>query len=78
MTITVTKGDWKLNSKTFSFYASDKRIDSIPRMVRLKSDVTGKEIEFHQTSVDKDGSGEDIYGWNFVAQNGYKLLIIND
>ena len=78
MTITVISQDWDKETNTFSFYASDKRIDYPPGVVFLKSSKTGKELRFSLTKIDKDGSGEDIYGWNYVSSNGMKLLIIND
>ena len=71
---------WNASTKTFSVYASDAEIGSPEKEVTLK--FQGKTIKFKQTSVDKDGSGEDIYGWNYDSTEGAKfpckLLIIND
>lgn len=46
--------------------------------VTLYNPVTGKSKVFSLKKVDKDGSGEDIYGWNFATKDGLRLLIIND
>jgi hypothetical protein len=71
---------WDAETKTFSVEASDVRIGSPEKEVTLK--FQGKTIKFKQTKVDKDGSGEDIYGWNYDSVEGAKfpckLLIIND
>jgi DUF438 domain-containing protein len=81
--ITFTQGgplSWRPESKTFSGYASDLRIGTPSK--ELAVSYQGKTIKFKQTSVDKDGSGEDIYGWNYDSVEGSKfpckLLIIND
>ena len=40
MTITVISQDWDKETNTFSFYASDKRIDYPPGVVFLKSSIS--------------------------------------
>jgi len=41
--------------------------------------LEGKDRTFEQTGADRDGSNEDIYGWNYREVGGnLKLLIIND
>lgn len=42
---------------------------------------TQKHLLFKQTKIDKDGSGEDIYGWNYecqTPQGTITLLVVND
>jgi hypothetical protein len=71
---------WNSASKTFSVEASDAKIGVPSKELTLTHQ--GKTIKFKQTSVDRDGSGEDIYGWNYDSVEGSKfpckLLIIND
>lgn len=76
--IKVYKKDWSADLKAFIFEASDKNC-SVTKQIFLKSAKTGNLIQFDMTKVDKDGSGEDIYGWNYVSNcKTYDLLIIND
>ncbi len=50
----------------------------------VRSHLTGKLVAFYLDREDRDGSGEDIYGWNFLPVDlklrdaGYRILIIND
>jgi hypothetical protein len=44
----------------------------------LHTPKTGNSKIFNLKSIDKDGSGEDIYGWNYETDCGLKALIIND
>ena len=44
----------------------------------LYNPKTGNSKIFNLKSIDKDGSGEDIYGWNYETDCGLKALIIND
>lgn len=71
---------WNSETKTFSVYASDAKLGAPEKEVTLK--FQGKIIKFKQISVDKDSTGEDIYGWNYDSAEGAKfpckLLIIND
>lgn len=71
---------WDAKEKTFSVEASDAGIGQPDKEVTLK--FQGKTIKFKQNRVDRDGSGEDIYGWNYVSVEGAKfpctLLIVND
>lgn len=71
---------WNSNSKTFSVEASDINIRTPKSELTLS--FRGKTIKFKQSKIDKDGSGEDIYGWNYESTEGSKfpckLLIIND
>lgn len=50
--------------------------------VTVKNEDTGNIIIFKCTSIDRDGSGEDIHGYNFEAIHGNKfpvnMLLIND
>jgi hypothetical protein len=66
----------------FSCEASSARCDMPTSFVYVKNTATNSEIKFKFTHFDKDCSGEDIYGANYVAIEGHKkpcsLLIIND
>lgn len=50
--------------------------------VVIENPKTGKGLQLFQTHADRDGSGEDTYGWNYKGrlENGQliNLLIIND
>ena len=71
---------WDSTKKTFSVEASDIKMGIPKKEITLS--FQGKTIKFKQTKVDKDGTGEDIYGWNYESVEGAqfpcKLLIIND
>jgi hypothetical protein len=51
---------------------------------RLLSSKTHKIEAFYLAKEDKDGSGEDVYGWHFYPVNrelrdaGVRILLIND
>lgn len=47
-------------------------------MINLVNPETGNSQAFKFSHRDEDGSGEDIYGWNYKSEEGIKLLIIND
>ena len=78
------EGYLKYNPKTntFSCEASDAQLGIMYEVVVITNTVTKQSITFKFTRADKDGSGEDTYGWNFKAVSGHKkpcnLLIIND
>jgi hypothetical protein len=51
--------------------------------IYVRNEKTGKQIKMTLFKVDKDGSGEDTYGWwyrGFNQENGksFKFLFIND
>jgi len=66
----------------FSCYISDAKIGAIQQVAVLTNTSNQNKITFELDKIDKDGSGEDIYGWIFKAVSGHKkpchLLIIND
>lgn len=66
------------NTKTFTIEMSDidDKID-IGKTVTLRS-PTGIRSAFTYYKSDKDGSGEDTYGFRYKNKNGIELLIIND
>ncbi len=64
--------------KSFSAYSSDLQKGSGEHIITLVNPKTSGSKIFFLTSVDRDASGEDIYGWNYKSNDGYKLLIIND
>ena len=56
--------------------------------VTVVSSKTGQSVNFKLIQVDKDASGEDVYGWRLVpteesiqhvpACKGVRMLIVND
>ena len=73
---------WNKNSKTFSIeYSEISQISDNfirpPKNLEILDINTNKSILFTKGTIDFDGSGEDIYGWNYEAIN-CKLLIVND
>ena len=55
----------------------DRKINIDPIII-LENPKTMNTREFKFTKCDMDGSHEDIYGWNFISNDGIELLIIND
>lgn len=51
---------------------------AITQTIILRNPKTGTEVRFFLDHKDTDGSGEDIYGWHYNSEEGYKLLIVND
>ena len=78
MTISTEYLIYNKESKTFSGYASDIQLESIDLQYVIYNPKTQMSQYFTQTHTDRDGSGEDIYGWNYKSHQGIKLLIIND
>ncbi len=77
--IEIQPKDYKKETKTFSFYMSDKDLGSAPRFIRLKNPKTKQVMDFEQYKKDWDGTHEDIYGyWYQTKDKNYKLLLIND
>ena len=51
----------------------------IPHQIGITSERTGITKIFDFIHADKDGSGEDTYGWNFRnPETKTKFLLIND
>ena len=52
------------------------------RPVFIWNPKTNRQLQLFQTHADRDGGGEDTYGWNYAGrlENGQliNLLIIND
>lgn len=77
---------WNKGTKTFSVEISeieqicDSNYNMSHNNTVIVVDVdTKKELLFIYVSTDKDGSGEDVYGWNYEnKKSNCKLLIIND
>ena len=74
-------------TNTFSAYRSDlagfkifQQIhdDSCDAGFSMRSAKTGDKRTFLYTHDDRDSGGEDVYGWNFITDDGIKCLIIND
>ena len=68
-------------TRTFSVEASDLRDGFDMYGNTVVNPKTGKMVDFTFSHADKDGSGEDTYGWNFTSygpMETIKLLIIND
>jgi len=65
-------------TRLFSFYMSEAKCE-ISQELYLRNPKTGKKMKFEMNNIDKDSSGEDIYGWRFISVfGGFNLLIIND
>lgn len=50
-------------------------------IVKVRNMQTKNVMTFKLTKIDKDGSGEDTYGWNYectTPKGKFTLLIIND
>jgi hypothetical protein len=79
LTIDIGPRDFDKKDNTFSFEMSDKGLSTIPNFLRLRNPKTQGIMDFEQYKVDRDASGEDIYGvWYKSKDKKYKLLIIND
>ena len=83
MTISTDSLHYSPNSKTFSAEISDliaiHLAPGIPKKLNISNHKTGVSKEFEMVSVDKDGSEEDTYGWNYKnKETGVKFLLIND
>jgi hypothetical protein len=76
--LTTNKLTYNKKTKTFSCYASECISGGIAESYSVTNPKTKESRLFNQTHVDTDGSGEDVYGWNYKTQCGIKLLIIND
>jgi hypothetical protein len=82
MQFKATQFDYQLANKSYVAEASDLRIGAPHREIT----IDGNAWFFSHT--DRDASGEDVMGWNFVptmgavsnnpALAGHKVLIIND
>jgi len=72
---------WNKGTQTFSEYVSDLRgiVGGGEKEIIVNNPKTGASVTFTFTKADKDGSGEDTYGWNYEnKEKGLHLLIIND
>jgi len=71
----------ELNSIIFEL--SDLSAMNIP-LCATREDIiiTNKETKntcrFTYTHADTDATQEDVYGWNYIGDNGVTLLLIND
>ncbi len=84
-----TEARWYSDTQEFIAELSDlERQEEVERAARyghpvtIQNPKTGRSLQLRPTVVDRDGTGEDIYGWNYrgVLENGQwiNLLIIND
>ena len=86
-----SSGPWVFSTSTKCFSAEISELEhfyklghlpSMPKEIELKNTLTNHIITFKFDHADKDGSGEDTYGWRYNAVSGHKfpcsLLIIND
>ncbi len=80
--LTTADMNWDPKRRTLSI---DRSIMEHSLRLRLSdtltiiSSHTGREITFKLSSVDKDASCEDIYGYNFTSSDtDIKVLIFND
>lgn len=74
--------DYHLVGKSYVAEASDLRISNPGEYITIDG------YAFVFTHADKDASGEDVYGWNYIptgnslslnpALAGHRVLIIND
>ena len=66
-------------TKTFTSELSDHDLKSAPPRIILKNPKTGISIVFNRSHVDyTDSTHEDIAGYWYTNDEGYKLLMIND
>lgn len=68
------------SDKTFMVELSDHDLKwiSVLNGIKLVNPKTGVSKYFEHFKTDKDGSDEDVYGWWFKNEEGYRLLVIND
>ena len=66
----VTQFNYDAPTKVFTQEMSTLSCPSVPRFVTLYNPQTGNEARFIFTHADKDGSGEDTYGYNYVITQG--------
>ena len=72
---------WNKDDRCFSTEISDLDIPGgIPMEISVRNPATGSSWTFRHYKTDKDGSGEDTYGWRFRADEDrtVTMLIIND
>ena len=67
-------------TRTFSSEASDLRLPpgQVPNLFELVNESTGGSRLFAYKRADRDGSGEDTYGWWYESCDNIRVLIIND
>jgi len=72
--------NWNKDSRTFSAEISELRnVSPGAKEINVVNKDTNKTVKFTFVSTDKDGSGEDTYGWNYENKEmDLKLLVIND
>lgn len=81
MTISTDSLHYTPKSRTFSAELSDLKNQYLGGLdsITLTNPKTKTSKEYKHYKTDMDGSGEDVYGWNFKNEetNTY-LLLIND
>jgi hypothetical protein len=70
---------WQHKTQTFVAEISELRDFFPTKVIVLTSEKTGNTMTFKYYDTDMDATGEDIYGWRYVAEKAeIELLIIND
>lgn len=78
-TILTSQLTYNEDRKTFSAEISDLGKEGLTGEVSILNPKTGVSKLYTLFKTDRDGSGEDIYGWWFRNEETQtKLLIIND
>jgi len=86
MMIKISTNNLHYNKKTKTFVAEISDLIKFSDFkkgfmsgVEIFNPKTNKSKRYFLSKIDKDGSDEDIYGWNFEnEETRTKLLIIND
>lgn len=81
MILNTNQFDWHKDTKCFCSEASDLGIGMAPEAFDLKSSRTGEIVRMVLSKIDRDATGEDIYGWHFktaTESHDFTALIIND
>ena len=79
----ILKRSWNKKENYLGMYISDVEDrmseEFMWKVVEVINEDTGNSRKFEHYRTDTDGTGEDIYGWNYIdKKTGMKLLIIND
>lgn len=73
--------DFDYNKSTNTFVAEISELPfltGIPKKFQLINPKTDGVRTFEMVGQDRDGSGEDIYGFRYKTSDNIHLLIIND
>lgn len=81
MMLNTNQFSYQKDTKCFCTEASDIGLRFAPEAFDLKSSRTGEIVRMVLSKIDRDASGEDIYGWHFktaTESHDFTALIIND